>query len=110
VYFASADGLRALWQFVGYYGQIDHATTRCSTPFWNRRTGCRSPWGSTGGHLRCNGPRASRCEGGAWPLFQSGNSILFVALLAAFWRAWLSGQRARRWQTLSALMLTTWPL
>ena len=110
VYFAAAAACAALWQFIGYYGRINHAyytmlyaVLGIAVLVAGRVLGIDKVTtydadGTKGGSLRGRG----------LALFQSGNSILLVALLAALWQglAYLARESAD-WRTLSALMLTT---
>jgi len=110
VYFASATACAALWQFVGYYGQIDHAyyTMLYAVLGIAVLAAGRALGIDKVATYDANGTKGESLRGRGLALFQSGNSILFVALLAAFWQglAYLARERAE-WQTLSALMLTT---
>ena len=110
VYFASAAACAALWQFIGYYGEVDHAyytmlyaVLGIAVLVAGRGLGIDKVTTYDAG-----GAKGESLRGRGLALFQSGNSILFVALLAALWQglAFLARESAD-WQTLSALMLTT---
>jgi len=110
VYLASAAACGALWQFVGYWEYIDHnyftmlyAVLGVTLIAAGRAMGLEQvKMYDAGGEA---GP-ATRGRGLA--LFQSGNAILFVALLAAFLQglAQLVTHRAS-WPALWSLIFTT---
>src|SRR5579872_6865187 len=110
VYFAAAAACAALWQFIGYYGQIDHAYYTMLYAVLG--IGVLAAGRVLGIELvttyDAKGAKGEALRGRGLALFQSGNSILFIALLAALWQglAYLARQSAD-WETLWALMLTT---
>ena len=110
VYFASASACAALWQFIGYYGQIDHSyyTMLYAVLGIGVLAAGRSLGIEKVATYDSNGTKGESLRGRGLALFQSGNSIVFVALLAAFWQglAYLARNDVD-WGTLSALMLTT---
>ena len=110
VYFASVAACAALWQFVGYSGKIEHqyytmlyAVLGIAVLAGGRALGIEKV-----ATYDADGAKGEALRGRGLALFQSGNSILFVALLAAGWQtlAYLARQTAG-WGTLSALLLTT---
>ncbi|HEY2250123.1 MAG TPA: hypothetical protein VGH74_03640, partial [Planctomycetaceae bacterium] len=110
VYFASAAACAALWQFVGYWGHIDHsyytmlyAVLGIAVLAAGRALGL-----DTVATYASDAAKGASLRGRGLALFQSGNAILFVALLSAVLQslANLAGHTAD-WRTLSALMLTT---
>jgi hypothetical protein len=110
VYFASAAACGALWQFMGYWGTIDeayytmlYAVLGIAVLATGRALGLEQvPMYDS------RGENAPATRGPGLALFQSGNAILAVALLAASLQslAQLATHQAS-WLTLSALMLTT---
>lgn len=110
VYFAAAAACAALWQFIKYGELLDdawytmlYAVLGIGILAISRALGIEAvkTFNSTGE------PRIS-LRGRGLALFQSGNAILAVALLAALFQGLsnLAGQHAS-WLTLSALMFTT---
>jgi hypothetical protein len=110
IYLASAAACGALWQFMGYWGTIDqhyftmlYAVLGIALLAAGRAVGLEQVkmYGADGGD-------APAMRGRGLALFQSGNAILFVALLAAFLQglAQLVTHNAS-WLTLSSLLLTT---
>ena len=85
VYLASAAACCGLWQFMGYWGNIDHhyftmlyAVLGVAMLAAGRAVGLEQVK-----IYAANGADAQATRGRGLALFQSGNAILFVALLAA---------------------------
>lgn len=112
VYFASAAACGALWQFMGYWGQIPqayytmlYAVLGIAALVAGRALGLEQVE-----RYDASGEKNLATRGRGLALFQSGNAILFVALLAAFLQG-LSHLATREREVLSstlfALVLTT---
>lgn len=110
VYFASAAACAALWQFIGYWGQLDQAYyTMLYAVVGIVLMGVSRVVGlETVEVYTPDGHKNPRLRGRGLSLFQSGNAILIVALLAALLQglAQLVTQQATT-LTLTALLLTT---
>ncbi|MBI3861549.1 MAG: hypothetical protein HY290_06610 [Planctomycetia bacterium] len=110
VYLAAAAGCAALWQFIKYGDLIDdsyytmlYALLGIAALATGRALGIESLK-----TFNSSGDEGASLRGRGLALFQSGNAILFVALLAALLQGLsnLARQHAS-WLTLFALMLTT---
>ncbi len=109
VYLASAAACGALWQFMGYWGSIDqHYFTMLYAVLGIALLAAGRAVGLEQIKIYSADGVAPATRGPGLALFQSGNAILFVALLAAFLQglAQLVTHNAS-WLTLSSLLLTT---
>ncbi len=110
VYFAAAAACGALWQFMGYWGGIDHAyyTMLYAVLGIVVLVAGRAAGLEQVKVYETGGTKDFATRGRGLALFQSGNAILFVALLAALLQglSQLATQRADL-LTLGALVLTT---
>lgn len=110
IYLAAATACAGLWQFVGYWGQIDPAyytmlygALGIAILALGRMLGLE-----TLDVYAANGQKGQAIRGRGLPLFQSGNAILIIAFLAAMMQG--LGQLASQQVTsltLTALVLTT---
>lgn len=110
VYLAALAACGALWQYIGYWGQIDsayytilYAVLGIMVLAAGRILGLEE-------HLVYDeeGKRGSGMQGRGLPLFQAGNSIVTVALLAALIRGLTQAATDQAtWLSLTSLGLTT---
>ena len=110
VYFAAGAACGALWQFMGYWGHFDyHYYTMLYALLGivglavGRAVGVEEVQ-----MFNSSGTKSLATRGPGLSLFQSGNAILFIALLAAFLQglSQLTTHKAS-WLSLSAIVLTT---
>ena len=110
VYFAAATACAAVWQLIGYWGHLHPAYyTMLYAALGVVLLGVARMVGLEQVEVYgASGEKTQRLKGRGLPLFQSGNSILIIALLAALLQGLtqLAAQKAE-WLTLTALMLTT---